>query len=41
MMNDMMNMNGNMNDMGMKMSNQMMDMNSVMYPEITGENKGN
>jgi len=26
-----------MNDMGMKMSNQMMDMNSVMYPEITGE----
>ena len=37
MMNDMMNMNGTMNDMGMNMSNQMMDMNSVMYPEITDE----
>jgi FtsP/CotA-like multicopper oxidase with cupredoxin domain len=37
MMNDMMKMNGEMNDMGMKMSLQKMDMNTVMYPEITGE----
>lgn len=37
MMNDMMNMDGSMNDMGMKMSLQQMDMNTVMYPEITGE----
>jgi FtsP/CotA-like multicopper oxidase with cupredoxin domain len=36
MMNDMMNTNGTMNDMGMKMSLQKMDMNMVMYPEITG-----
>jgi FtsP/CotA-like multicopper oxidase with cupredoxin domain len=36
MMNDMMKMNGDMNDMGMKMSLQQMDMNTVMYPEITG-----
>ena len=33
MMNDMMNMNGTMNDMGMDMSMQKMDMNTVMYPE--------
>ena len=33
MMNEMMNRNGTMNDMGMKMSLQKMDMNSVMYPE--------
>ncbi len=39
MMNDMMNMNGTMNDMGMKMSLQQMDMNTVMYPEISGEAK--
>ncbi|MDI1317026.1 multicopper oxidase domain-containing protein [Flavobacterium sp.] len=41
MMNDMMNMNGTMNDMGMDMSLQKMDMNTVMYPEIFGaaENK--
>ena len=39
MMNDMMKMNGTMNDMGMDMSLQQMDMNAVMYPEITGENK--
>lgn len=40
MMNDMMKMNGDMNDMGMSMSLQKMDMNTVMYPEITGgENK--
>ncbi len=38
MMNDMMDMNGNMTEMkGMKMQNQEMDMNTVMYPEITGE----
>ncbi len=39
MMNDMMKMNGSMNDMGMDMSLQLMDMNTVMYPEISGENK--
>ncbi|TDE06355.1 multicopper oxidase domain-containing protein [Flavobacterium hiemivividum] len=39
MMNEMMNMDGSMNDMGMKMSLQKMDMNTVMYPEITGESK--
>ncbi len=39
MMNDMMKMNGDMNDMGMNMSLQQMDMNTVMYPEISGENK--
>jgi FtsP/CotA-like multicopper oxidase with cupredoxin domain len=37
MMNDMMNLDGTMNDMGMQMSNQTMDMNSVMYPELTGD----
>ncbi|MES2827720.1 MAG: copper oxidase [Sphingobacteriales bacterium] len=38
MMNDMMDMHGNMVEMdGMKMQNQIMDMNTVMYPEITGE----
>jgi FtsP/CotA-like multicopper oxidase with cupredoxin domain len=36
MMNDMMKMNGDLDDMGMKMSYNKMDMNSVMYPEITG-----
>ncbi len=37
MMNDMMDMNGNMIEMeGMEMRNQIMDMNTVMYPEITG-----
>ncbi len=37
MMNDMMDMKGNMIEMeGMKMQNQVMDMNTVMYPEITG-----
>jgi CopA family copper-resistance protein len=37
MMNDMMDMHGNMVEMeGMKMQNQVMDMNTVMYPEITG-----
>jgi len=33
MMNNMMNMDGTMNAMGMKMSYQKMDMNTVMYPE--------
>ncbi len=43
MMNEMMDMNGNMIEMkGMQMSNQVMDMNEVMYPEITGpENSKN
>lgn len=36
MMNDMMKMNGDLDDMGMKMSLNKMDMNVVMYPEITG-----
>lgn len=37
MMNDMMDMKGNMVEMdGMKMQNQEMDMNTVMYPEISG-----
>ena len=37
MMNEMMDMKGNMVEMeGMKMQNQIMDMNTVMYPEITG-----
>jgi len=37
MMNDMMDMKGNMIEMeGMEMSHQVMDMNTVMYPEITG-----
>lgn len=37
MMNDMMDMKGNMIEMeGMRMQNQVMDMNTVMYPEITG-----
>jgi FtsP/CotA-like multicopper oxidase with cupredoxin domain len=35
MMNDMMNLDGSMNDMGMAMSLNQMDMNAVMYPEIT------
>ena len=39
MMNEMMKMNGDLDDMGMNMSNQTMDMNNVMYPEITGEEK--
>lgn len=40
MMNDMMDMKGNLVEMeGMLMQNQIMDMNTVMYPEITGEEK--
>jgi len=41
MMNDMMKMNGDLDDMGMNMSLNQMDMNVVMYPEITGETKKN
>ena len=41
MMNDMMKMNGDMKDMGMNMSLQKMDMNAVMYPEITGNQEEN
>lgn len=37
MMNDMMKMNGDLDDMGMKMSLNQMDMNVVMYPEISGD----
>ena len=39
MMNDMMKMSGKLNDMGMNMSLNQMDMNVVMYPEITGNAK--
>jgi CopA family copper-resistance protein len=40
MMNAMMDMKGNMIEMeGMIMENQIMDMNTVMYPEITGDEK--
>jgi CopA family copper-resistance protein len=37
MMNGMMKMNGDLDDMNMQMSLNQMDMNVVMYPEITGE----
>lgn len=40
MMNSMMNVDGTMNDMGMQMSNQKMDMNSVMYPELMDADAG-
>lgn len=36
MMNAMMTLGGKMNDMGMNMSLQQMDMNTVMYPEVNG-----
>ena len=39
MMNDMMKMNGDLDDMGMQMSLNQMDMNVVMYLEITGDSK--
>lgn len=39
MMNGMMKMNGDLDDMGMAMGLNQMDMNVVMYPEITGETK--
>ena len=42
MMNDMMDMKGNMIEMeGMQMTHQVMDMNTVMYPEITGPENPN
>ncbi|TDE09741.1 multicopper oxidase domain-containing protein [Dyadobacter psychrotolerans] len=41
MMNGMMKMNGDLDDMGMNMSLNQMDMNVVMYPEITGPPAGN
>jgi hypothetical protein len=38
MMNDMMDMKGNLvNVGGMEMKNQIIDMNTVMYPEVAGE----
>jgi CopA family copper-resistance protein len=40
MMNGMMKMNGDLDDMGMNMSLNQMDMNLVMYLEITGPVKG-
>jgi CopA family copper-resistance protein len=40
MMNGMMKMNGDLDDIGMNMSLNKMDMNLVMYPEITGPVKG-
>ncbi|GAB3414394.1 multicopper oxidase domain-containing protein [Niabella aquatica] len=39
MMNGMMKMNGDLDDMGMNMNLQQMDMNRVMYPEIAGKEK--
>ena len=39
MMNGMMNLDGSMDDMGMTMSLNQMDMNAVMYPEITGSDE--
>ena len=39
MMNGMIKMNGDLDDMGMSMSYNQMDMNVVMYPEITGSQK--
>ncbi len=41
MMNAMMNMDGTMKDMGMKMSLQKMDMNQVMYPEMASSEMKN
>jgi len=38
MMNDMMKMNGDLDDMGMNMSLQKMDMNTLMYPETHASN---
>lgn len=40
MMNKMMKMNGDMNNMGMKMTLQKMDMNEVMYPEVSSGMQG-
>ncbi len=41
MMNGMMKLNGSMDNIGMQMSNQTMDMNSVMYPELLDKVKVN
>lgn len=41
MMNQMMKMNGDLHDMGMNMSLQQMDMNTVMYPELEEDNTPN
>jgi FtsP/CotA-like multicopper oxidase with cupredoxin domain len=41
MMNGMMKMNGDLDDMGMSMSLNQMDMNRVMYPEVMGEDTQN
>ena len=41
MMNDMMTVGGNMKDMGMNMSLQQMDMNAVMYPELSRKPEAN
>ena len=41
MMNDMMKMNGDITDMGMKMELQKMDMNEAMYPEISSMSHSN
>ncbi|HCR49498.1 MAG TPA: copper oxidase [Bacteroidetes bacterium] len=40
MMNSMMRLDGSMDDMGMNMSLQQMDMNTVMYPEVSGYEEG-
>ncbi len=40
MMNNMMNLDGSMDDMGMSMSLQKMDMNTVMYPEVESKMGG-
>lgn len=40
MMNKMMKMNGDMDNMGMKMTLQKMDMNEVMYPEVSSGMQG-
>jgi FtsP/CotA-like multicopper oxidase with cupredoxin domain len=40
MMNGMMKMNGDMAMNGMEMTNQVMDMNTVMYPEVSGHADG-
>ena len=39
MMNGMMKMSGNMKPMNMEMGNQMMDMNEVMYPELSASQR--
>ncbi len=41
MMNTMMHLDGSMDAMGMQMTNQTMDMNNVMYPEVSGDGEQN